>query len=442
MDDKRLVCSEEKKQKIRLSKQKTLDKRVNQVIRCFELKIKTKRLTKIQREQLDKLFVEAKWFYNHVLNIKKSKDMPLRLINSTNIKSVKHFDKDHNVIESKLEVLSSQQKQKIITNMISNEKTIHSLIKAGYQKHGSLRFKSEVNYIPLKQYGISYKFKNDHKVKIQGISKYLFVYGSKQFWSYECDYANANLIRKPDGYYLKVTCCIDKDKINFPKSNNKELGIDFGCINNLIFSDGSKLDCQIEESDRMKRLSRKLNRHQKTRSNNRDKTINKIRREYQKANNKKKEFTNQTFHKLKSYDLIVIQDEQLLNWQKMNHGKKIHCSCLGSIKAKLVNNPNVIVLDKYIPTTKFCCSCGRKLDMKLSDRTFSCECGISMDRDIHAAQNMLSIFHLVDDYFFEHKLLPSERGKVKLAEFKTAIEGLFPKTSHGTLKQENATSLA
>ena len=53
------------------------------------------------------LFVEGKWFYNHVLSMKKN-GIKLRDINTTNIKEVHHFDKDRNEILSKLEVLSSQ----------------------------------------------------------------------------------------------------------------------------------------------------------------------------------------------------------------------------------------------------------------------------------------------------------------------------------------------
>lgn len=54
--------------------------------------------------------------------------------------------------------------------MISNEKAIRSLIKKKFQEHGSLKFKSELCCIPLKQYGNSYEFKTPEKVRIAGIS--------------------------------------------------------------------------------------------------------------------------------------------------------------------------------------------------------------------------------------------------------------------------------
>lgn len=93
------------------------------------------------------LFVEGKWFYNHMLNLHK--DMSLRDINACSVKEVNHLDKDKNVIHTKLEYISGAEKQAIQARMISNEKTIRSLVKKGLQKHGNLKFKSELNCIPL-----------------------------------------------------------------------------------------------------------------------------------------------------------------------------------------------------------------------------------------------------------------------------------------------------
>jgi SOS response regulatory protein OraA/RecX len=85
-----------------------------------------------QKEELERLFVEAKWFYNYVLNLKKKQECKLCEINTTDIKTVTHLDKDKNTIETELQVLSSQQKQKIVSNMISNEKVIRTLVRNGY----------------------------------------------------------------------------------------------------------------------------------------------------------------------------------------------------------------------------------------------------------------------------------------------------------------------
>ncbi len=105
--DNRLQCSDEKKSKIKMTKQATSLRRQHQVCKVYECKIVEKRLNNKQREELKMLFVEGKWFYNHVLSMKKN-GIKLRDINTTNIKEVKHFDKDGNAVVSQLHQLSSQ----------------------------------------------------------------------------------------------------------------------------------------------------------------------------------------------------------------------------------------------------------------------------------------------------------------------------------------------
>ena len=118
-----------------MTKKDTQLRHSNMVVKCYELKIVERKLNKKQHEELDMLFVEGKWFYNHVLNMKKN-GIHLRDINTTHIKTVKHFDKDKNLIETELRYLSSQQKQALVQRMISNEKTIRSLVKNKFQNHG------------------------------------------------------------------------------------------------------------------------------------------------------------------------------------------------------------------------------------------------------------------------------------------------------------------
>ena len=70
--DNRVVCSDKKKSKIRESKRLTSLRRHDQVVKVFECKIVEKRLNSKQREELKRMFLEGKWFYNHVLNMKKN----------------------------------------------------------------------------------------------------------------------------------------------------------------------------------------------------------------------------------------------------------------------------------------------------------------------------------------------------------------------------------
>ena len=167
--------TEEEKAKIRASKQATALRHSSMDVKCYELKIVEKRLNKPQKEQLDLLFLEGKWFYNHILSEKKKREIPLNLIKPTNFKDVVKLDKDGHEVSYALKNLPSHFKQTIHMRMISNEKTIRALVKKGLQKHGSLKFKSELSCIPLK--GMDWKFKSTRKVWIMGIKGQILVRG-------------------------------------------------------------------------------------------------------------------------------------------------------------------------------------------------------------------------------------------------------------------------
>ena len=133
--------------------------------------------------------------------------------------------------------------------MISNEKTIKTLVAKGLQKHGSLQFKSELDCIPLKN--IDWRIKPNNRIRVSGIKKALLVHGMKQLPK-DCEFANANLLKKPDGYYLKVTAYIDKEKEKKQKKNGKEIGLDFGIRTSITTSEGEKINVLVGESEQLK----------------------------------------------------------------------------------------------------------------------------------------------------------------------------------------------
>lgn len=403
--------TEEEKAKIRASKKATSLRHSSMDVKVYELKIVEKRLNKQQKEQLEKLFLEGKWFYNHILSEKKKREVPFNCINPTSFKEVLRRDKDGNEFSYKLQVLPSHFKQTIHMRMISNEKTIRTLVKKGIQKHGSLKFKSELQCIPLK--GMDWKFKSFNKVQIMGVKGSVLVRGATQI-SKGCEFANANLIKRADGYFLKVTTYQEKKQ---RENNGKEIGLDFGIKTSITTSEGEKIDLFVEESDQLKRLQRELSRRVKG-SSNRRKTILKLRKAYQKQTNKKQDKANKIVHRLKAYDRIYMQDENIASWHRGSFGKRMQHSCLGIVKSKLMALPNVVVLDRFIPTTKLCPRCHSiKNDLTLADRTYVCSCGYQEDRDVHAAKNMLEIAKSC----FEDHFVPVEHREITLTEFKTAV---------------------
>jgi putative transposase len=117
------------------------------------------------------------------------------------------------------------------------------------------------------------------------------------------------------------------------------------------------------------------------------------------------------------HNIIVMQDENITSWIKGNHGKKVWHSILGRVKELLMNDIHiqVVVLDRFIPTTKFCPDCGQMhKTLKVWDREFVCpECGTLSDRDVHAAQNMVWIYKEC----VKHNIVPADRRVITRADF-------------------------
>lgn len=138
-----------KNKQISISKQETLKMRQNQVCKTFTVKVSKNHLSKLQKEQLKMIFVEAKWIYNDMINWSSKEDNKIWNYN-TKIKEISHKDKDGNCVVSELKYIGSSMKQWIVQNAVSNIKTLSTLKRKG-KKIGRLKFKKEIRCIGLKQ---------------------------------------------------------------------------------------------------------------------------------------------------------------------------------------------------------------------------------------------------------------------------------------------------
>ena len=416
----------EKNKQIAQTMKETRNKRKSQDCKCFKFKIDKSNLSKAQANQLKMQFVEAKWIYNYLI----SQDN-IYSFDYKNLSKITHKDKNKNYIETIIQYVGSSIKQSIIQDVINQIKGLSVLKKKGH-KVGKLKFKSEYNSINLKQYGNTHS-RRGNKFKIQGIKRLIRVRGLDQLSKYNnIDYANAKLLYDGIDYYIVLTCFIDKEEKHY---KNDIVGIDIGVSTSLTLSDGTKYDISIGESEKLKHLQVKLSR-QKKGSNNRYKTIKRIRKEYIHINNKKNDISNKiVFNILNNNKTIVIQDEQISEWRQDGiSGSKIQHSILGRIKSKLANNDRTIILDKWFPTTKYCTKCNTKVELELKDRIFECpNCKTKEDRDIHAANNMIWFYLKYNKLDRSGTDQTSIKGPVKIAYNKFVIN---------LAKQEDTTSSA
>lgn len=406
----------DKNTKIKQSIKATHDKRKLQKCSVFKVKIDESSLSKLQKKQLKMLFVEAKWIVNDCIawNRENIDNKIWEYVCPPTIK-VKKLNEFEN---RELKYLGSQMKQSIVSDIISNIRTLSTLKKNGY-KVGKLKFRSEVKCVNLKQYKSTYQFKSNNKMKIQNIHGLVRVNGLKQFINdNKIEFANAKILNTPKGYYISITTYKYKEDLPKITKNGKTIGIDFGCQTSFTTSEGEKINVCVRETERLKRLQRKLHKSQKG-SNNRNRLRQLIGKEYQRISNVKLDKANKIVAKFKYYDNVVIQNEQLSEWSKTGHGKAIQHSILGLVKDKLKRMNNIHVLNKYVPTTKLCTNCGNYNDLTIYDRVFLCsKCGIKFDRDIHAAVNMV--------WFFDNKI-GMDNTEFKRVEIEALIRNLCKK---------------
>ena len=385
----------EKNAKIKATLLATKKRRETQKCFVFSTKIDYRKLNKLQKEQLQMLFIEAKWVYNDIIN--HLQDNELSTWNDKT-KSVMVKQKDGSFVEKPLLYFKASMMQGMKSKVGDDLSSLSAKKKKGY-KVGKLKFKSSCNSIPLKQFGHTHRIKSLSKVGIVGIKGNFRVHGLEQFADNpNAEIANAKLLKKPDGYYIHWTVYIFKDKLPIIKRNDEVIGIDFGCNTSFTFSDGHKEDFKLKEPECLKKLQKSLARKRryetnKKHSNQYKSTKKKLERSYQHLANIKNDKANKLCHKLQTYKQVVIQDENLRGWHKGGHGKAIQHSILGRVKAKLKTMSNVHVLSRFAPTTKLCFHCGKKHDeIKLRNRVFQCDCGVCMDRDVHAAQCMVWMY--------------------------------------------------
>lgn len=96
-----------------------------------------------------------------------------------------------------------------------------------------------------------------------------------------------------------------------------------------------------------------------------------------------------------NYDAVAVED---LNMRAMSQGLKLGRSTLDNgygmfvtfLKYKLEEQgKQLVIIDRWYPSTKTCSCCGNTKPMRLSEREYVCpECGLIIDRDINAAINI------------------------------------------------------
>ena len=228
-------------------------------------------------------------------------------------------------------------------------------------------------------------------------------------------YYNPKLSFDGDNFWFSVSVEIN-DYYDNDKEKTEPIGIDLGIKTLAVCSNGKSYNKPNikKHKKKLKRLQRKASRQyqkmldeskktkikfsQLHKSRNLLKLESIIRKEYRKINN----ILTTNIHTITSELIklnpssIVIEDLNVEGMRKNKHlSEKINEAKFYEFRRQLEykckwNNVNLIIADRWYPSSKLCSSCGnRKKKLSLSERIYVCkECGCVIDRDYNASLNL------------------------------------------------------
>lgn len=265
-------------------------------------------------------------------------------------------------------------------------------VKSG-EKPGYPRFKSVNRFdsFGFKEYGNGFKV-DGRRLKLSGIGRVAV----RWHRPIEGEIKILRISRKAGRWYASFSCVVEKKLL---PSSGRTVGVDVGISSLIATSVGELIEnpkWYRESQTKLRVLQRRVARRENGGSNRR-KGVLVLQVHHEYISNQRKDFLNKLANKLvTNNDLIAIEELQIQNMVKNQFfSKSILDGGWGyfgqrlSDKAAEAGREVVRVNPAY--TSKTCSGCGKIIeDLDLSVRWVECDCGLSMDRDVNAAINILN----------------------------------------------------
>jgi putative transposase len=347
--------------------------------------------TKAQRRLLAQTVETCRRWYNVCLGERKEawESEKRRVGKFGQLARVKDYRKENPYAAQ----LHSHILQVVVADLDEAFKAFFRRVKAGELRPGYPRFKGKNRFdsFGLKEYGNGFKV-DGRRLKLSGIGRV------RVRWHrpIEGEIKTVRIRRQAGKWYACFACEVPENPL---PPTGKSVGIDVGIHHLLATSDGVTVEnpkWYRGEQRKLRVLQRRLARR-KLGGSNRRIAVLALQRQHQHIANARTDYLNKLAHHfIANYDLIALEDLHLNGMVKNHHlSKSILDAGWGYLKQRLLDKAveagRQVDLVNPSYTSKTCSSCGTIFPhLSLSDRWINCDCGLSMDRDVNAAINVLN----------------------------------------------------
>lgn len=357
--------------------------------KVFRYRLKpTKSQVAILNRQLDL----CRWVYNETLALRKNAW-------ENEDRSISYFESKKMLPvwkESKPELTEvySQVLQEVVQRVDLAFKAFFRRVKSG-EEPGYPRFKGRNWYDSLTypQSGFAFKDNVLHLSKIGDIKVWLHrkVEGAIKRLT----------IRRSSTKKWYVSLFVEDVPKDAVPDSEKAVGIDVGISNFAVLSDGTFVANQRYLAACEEKLAKAQSKKDKLphKSPERRKAAKKVSHIYERLGNLRDNFAHQLSHQIvNDYGIICLEDINIKNLieKKPYMAKSVLDASWNrfrtyvTYKAESAGREVVLVNPAY--TSQMCSSCGSIVKKDLSIRVHRCPyCGLSMDRDLNAAKNILRL---------------------------------------------------
>jgi putative transposase len=351
--------------------------------------------SKPQRRLLDQTLETCRRWYNACLAERKSawETAHRNVSKFEQLAKVKNYRKDNPFAAQ----LHSHILQVVVADLDKAFQAFFRRVKAG-GKPGYPRFKGRNRFdsFGLKEYGNGFKL-DGRRLRLSGIGR-LHVRWHRPI---EGKIKTVRIRRQAGEWYACFACEIEPRPL---PPTGREVGIDVGIYHLLATSDNQIVDnprWYLGQRAKLRVIQRRVSRR-KLGGANRRKAVLALQRQHEHLTNCRKDYPDKlTYRFITHYDHISLEDlriDEMIEQSSASHYHSLSISILdagwGYLRQHLIGKAEEAGRQAYLVdpayTSKICCSCGRLLpDLSLADRWIECTCGLSIDRDINAACNIL-----------------------------------------------------